>query len=100
MLGGHPAMAAAMGVSATTVMRDLHKSNPPDENGMISYRMILGTDGKRHPGRRFNTTARDSHICELRDAGQSIRAIAADVRCSVGTVHRVLKGGGRPGVIG
>jgi len=50
----------------------------------------LGLDGKWRPNRRFDTTHRDRQIVLLRSARKSIRAIAAEVGCSVGTVHRVL----------
>jgi len=88
------AIAAATGVSPMTVLRGLKADADYQtaEDGTISYGMVLGLDGKRRPSRRFDTTtARDSRICELRDAGQSVRAIAGEVGCSVGTVHRVLK---------
>jgi hypothetical protein len=76
-----------------TVLREL-QSDPdyqPDQDGTISVGWSVGLDGKKRPNRRFNTTARDTRIHELRTAGQSVRAIASDVGCSVGTVHRVLK---------
>lgn len=50
----------------------------------------LGLDGKWRPNRRFDTTQRDRQIVLLRSARRSMRAIAAEVGCSVGTVHRVL----------
>jgi hypothetical protein len=51
----------------------------------------LGTDGKWRPNSRRDTTERDLQIAVARTkAGKSIRAIAAENGCSVGTVHRVL----------
>jgi transposase len=82
------AIAAVMGVSPTTVQKTL--AAPPDENGMIAVGMVMGLDGKMRPSRRFDTTQRDRQIRELRGDGKSIRAIAAETACSVGTVHRVL----------
>jgi DNA invertase Pin-like site-specific DNA recombinase len=50
----------------------------------------LGLDGKRRPDRRCDNTDHDAEIRALRADGKPIRAIAAEVGCSVGTVHRVL----------
>ncbi|MGX7678361.1 helix-turn-helix domain-containing protein [Jatrophihabitans sp. DSM 45814] len=49
-----------------------------------------GLDGKSRPTRRFDTSERDDRIRECRAAGMSYRAIATEVRCSVGTVYRVM----------
>jgi hypothetical protein len=54
-------------------------------------RMVTGRDGKLRPSGRADTGDRDRQIHALRDAGKSLRAIAAEVKCSVGTVVRVLK---------
>jgi len=85
--------AAILGCSPSTVLRDRQRAPDyqPADDGTIPVRRVLGRDGKRRLNRRIDTTARDSRICELRDAGQSVRAIAGEVGCSVGTVHRVLK---------
>lgn len=92
--GGHPLSmrqtAALMGMSVSTVMRKTHAANPPDENGRIRVGMHRGADGKLRPGRRFDTTDRDAEIGGLHTAGRSMRAIASEVGCSVGTVHRVV----------
>jgi DNA-binding NarL/FixJ family response regulator len=57
----------------------------------------LGLDGKWRPNRRFDTTLRDRQIVTLRVVnGKSIRAIGAEIGCSVGTVHRVLRLWGAP----
>lgn len=51
----------------------------------------LGLDGKWRPNRRCeHGSQRDRQIVLLRSGGKSIRAIAAEVGCSAGTVHRVL----------
>jgi hypothetical protein len=84
-------MATAMNLSPTTILRLLHAEDGDD--GTITYQMVTGLDGKVRPSRRFNTADRDRQIRVLRRTGKSIRAIAADVGCSVGTVHRVLKSG-------
>lgn len=53
----------------------------------------IGRDGKVRPDRRLDTSQRDAFIRALHErAGWSMRAIAAQVGCSVGTVHRVVKG--------
>ena len=53
----------------------------------------LGFDGKRRPIYRADTTDCDKRIVKLWKAKKPMRAIAADVGCSVGTVHRVIHGG-------
>ena len=62
----------------------------PDENGMITVGKVLGLDGKVRPHRRFDTTDRDARIRSLHADGLSMRTIASEVECSVGTVHRVI----------
>ena len=54
-------------------------------------RLVSGRDGKVWPSGRADTGDRDRQIHALHDAGKSLRAIAAEVKCSVGTVSRVLK---------
>lgn len=52
----------------------------------------LGTDGKWRPNSRFDTTERDLRIAAAKTQhGLSVRQIAKEIGCSVGTVHRVLK---------
>jgi transposase len=77
--------AEELGVSATTVYWRRRTLADEDE-----FRMLEGRDGKRRPNRHFDNTDRDARIHELRADGKSIRVIAAEVGCSVGTVHRVL----------
>ncbi|TAJ49663.1 MAG: hypothetical protein EPO52_01505 [Herbiconiux sp.] len=87
------ALAKMIQSSPTTVMKmrkDLDDWHP-DENGRIQVRTVRGLDGKLRPGRRFDTTERDDNIRLRRSSGQTIRAIADAVGCSVGTVHRILK---------
>lgn len=67
----------------------LHQ-NPPVEHLRDTRYWCRGLDGKWRPNRRFDTTNRDRKIVLLRSGGRSIRTIAAEVGCSVGTVHRVL----------
>ena len=50
----------------------------------------LGLDGKWRPNRRVDNTSRDRNIVGLRATGRSMRDIAAEIGCSVGTVHRVI----------
>jgi IS30 family transposase len=89
------AIASAKGVAPSTVLRRRQRRDEyqPDDDGMITVGMTLGLDGKIRPDRRINTTERDKRIRKLHREGQSIRAIAADVGCSVGTVHRVISKG-------
>jgi hypothetical protein len=50
-----------------------------------------GLDGKWRPNRRFDTTDRDARIVRAsRVERKSIRTIAAEVGCSIGTVYKVL----------
>jgi DNA-binding NarL/FixJ family response regulator len=63
------------------------------QNGTVEHLppgKCLGLDGKIRPNRRFDTTHRDRKIVLLRSSGKSLRAVAAEIGCSVGTVHRVL----------
>lgn len=65
------------------------------ENSSVEHRIpagkILGLNGKLYPNQRFDATRRDRRIVTLRVMdGKTIRAIAAETGCSVGTVHRVL----------
>jgi DNA-binding transcriptional regulator YhcF (GntR family) len=85
--------AQTLDLSPTTVQRA--RAHAADyqtaEDGTITVGRTIGLDGKLRPSRRFDTTARDNRIRELGAGGRSVRAIAAEVGCSVGTVHRVLK---------
>lgn len=63
-----------------------HRKRPDDD----SVGWAKGLDGKVRPDRRFDTRERDRRIAKLHKAGQSMRAIARDIGCSVGTVHRVI----------
>lgn len=79
-------IARLTGVSPSTAMR----GNTDREVGWST-----GLDGRVRPNRRLDTTERDKRIAKLYAAGKSMRAIAAQVGCSVGTVHRVVSAGGR-----
>jgi hypothetical protein len=83
----------ALGVPAspTTVLKILHHLNPPNDQGMIRASVGFGLDGKTRLNRRVDTTERDTRIRDLRSGGKSMRAIAAEVGCSVGTVHRIIR---------
>jgi transposase len=85
------AMSAVLGVSPSTVLRTLH-----EQSDLGGGRFVLGTtvglDGKTRPDRWCDTSERDSRIKQLREGGKSVREIAREVGCSVGTVHRVMKG--------
>ena len=82
-------IAKMLGMSPSTVM-SVMREQPGYHDDEFPIERRLGLDGKVRPSRRVDTTERDARIRELRDDGQSIRAIADEVRCSVGTVHRVL----------
>ena len=83
------ALAAQYVVSPTTIAKMVRKAQQEFEEQQP--KMIMGRDGKRRPDRRTNTEARDTKIIALRDAGWTMRDIAATAQCSVGTVHRVIK---------
>jgi DNA-directed RNA polymerase specialized sigma24 family protein len=86
--------ADILGLSPSTVARRRQRQDTADAgDGMAPFRRLLGRDGKHRPSRRFDTTARDLRILALRHIGWSVRAIAGEVGCSVGTVHRVIKTG-------
>lgn len=78
-------IAPATGASPTTVVKILHLLiEEPAET-------VTGLDGKKRPARRRDTTERDARIVTAyRDEGKTMRVIAREVGCSVGTVHRVL----------
>jgi hypothetical protein len=82
------------GISPTTVQKILNLLYGPDEHGKIFAWKATGLDGRKRLNRRVDTTGRDELIRKLRVDGQPVRAIAAEVGCSAGTVHRVLKIGG------
>jgi IS30 family transposase len=84
------ALAKVLGVSPSTIQRDCPAPHP-DADGMIEVDWTLGRDGKVRPSRRYDTSDRDDLIRSLRADGHSIRSIAEQADCSVGTVHRVLK---------
>lgn len=86
------ALAAAMGVSPSTMYRDLAAApeRAPAEDGTIRVGWTMGLDGKLRPSRRFDTSARDALIREMHASGASVRTIAAAAGCSVGTVHRIV----------
>lgn len=86
------ALAAVVGMSPSTVQRDRAAAQDyaAAEDGTILVGWTMGVDGKLRPSRRVDTTARDEEVLRLRADGASIRAIAAKLECSPGTVHRVL----------
>ena len=89
------ALASVLGVSPATVHRDRRSADAvtTDADGNLLIPMTVGMDGRLRPTVRFDTSGRDRLIRELRADGKPIRAIAEDVGCSVGTVHRVLHRG-------
>jgi transposase len=94
----HPSIRAAakkLRVSPTTVhrMRQSITDYQPDNDGMVTVGMSRGLDGKLRPDRRFDTTDRDKRIRKLHREGQTMRGIANEIGCSVGTVHRVINKG-------
>jgi hypothetical protein len=54
-------------------------------------RTVTGRNRKVRLSGGVDTGDRDRQIHALHDAGKSLRAIAAEVKCSVGTVARVVK---------
>jgi IS30 family transposase len=89
------AIASAKGVAPSTVLRHRQRRDDyhPDDDGMITVGMTKGLDGKLRPSRQVDTRDRDNQIRKLHREGQSMRGIAKDVGCSVGTVHRVINKG-------
>jgi DNA-binding NarL/FixJ family response regulator len=79
--------AAEFGVSPSTIAKMVRKA---EEGQRPQVKMIMGRDGKMRPDRRYDITARDALIVDLRSAGFLMREIASEVSCSVGTVHRVI----------
>ena len=73
-------------MSLITVLKAPHEAKPPVETAWSP-----AATSKLRPSGRADTGDRDRQIHALRDAGKSLRAIAAEVKCSVGTVVRVLK---------
>lgn len=87
-------IAELLSISPSTVARRYERVLIPDEpDGGFHVIPMTGADGKSRPSRSFDTSHRDAWIREQRAAGRSIRAIATDGQCSVGTVHRVLSAG-------
>lgn len=90
------ALAAIFGVSPSTVHRDTMRRRVDrvvkDDEGNLLVPLTMGIDGKLRPAVRYNTSGRDALIRRLRAEGTTMRAIAEEVGCSVGTVHRVLRG--------
>jgi transposase len=82
------ALAKQYGVSPTTVAKMVRKAQQDFERQQP--KMIMGRDGKRRPDRRCDTSTRDARIIGLRHEGYSLREIASEVSCSVGTVHRIV----------
>jgi DNA-binding NarL/FixJ family response regulator len=80
------ALAAEFGASPSTIAKMVRKA----EGQRPQVKMIMGRDGKMRPDRRYDITARDALIVDLRSAGFLMREIASEVSCSVGTVHRVI----------
>jgi DNA-binding Lrp family transcriptional regulator len=84
------AIASATGISPTTVLKIVHALTDQDD-GTIRAWMARGLDGKTRLNRLVDTTDRDARIVSAyRSDGKTMRAIAREVGCSVGTVHRVL----------
>jgi len=82
--------AARIAGVSTSWLQQLLAEASTNADGSIQVSMKMGLDGKVRPSRRFDVTGRDEAILSARAAGGSIRAIAAEVGCSVGTVHRVI----------
>jgi DNA-binding NarL/FixJ family response regulator len=55
---------------------------------------VVGLDGRRHPSHPLSDSERSKRtkaILKLRGQGKSVRAIAAELGLSVGTVHRTVQ---------
>jgi transposase len=90
-------LAALFNVSPSTVQRDaaaFRRSRVSrNEDGSLQVPMTMGVDGKLRPSVHYDTSGRDALIRSLRARQKTIREIAEEVGCSVGTVHRILKVG-------
>jgi IS30 family transposase len=86
------ALALARGVAPSTVHRHRKRRTDyrPNDDGTV---MSKGLDGKLRPAQQVDTTDRDKRIRKLHRAKMPMRAIAAEIGCSVGTVHRVISKG-------
>jgi DNA-binding CsgD family transcriptional regulator len=91
------ATAQAMGISPKTVQKKLReirqKADAELPDGEIYIGKNIGLDGRVRPDRRIDTTRRDDAIIALHLSGASLRSIATEMKCSVGTVHRVIHSG-------
>jgi hypothetical protein len=57
-------------------------------------RVVIGLDGRNHPSHPLTESersARTKAVLKLRSQGKSVRAIAAELGLSVGTVHRTIQ---------
>jgi hypothetical protein len=70
---------------------DHHLKGTPRGEAAGRDRDVTGRDRSETVGGDVDTGDRDRQIHALHDAGKSLRAIATEVKCPVGTVTRVLK---------
>ena len=84
------AMAPVVRASPSTVRRAAKRAIFYADDGSLQVPMVRGLDRRLRPGVRYDTSGRDVLIRQLRTEGKSIRAIAAEVGVSAGTVHRVV----------
>lgn len=81
--------------SAPTWVRTPYRVTEPDElpafRALLCRDRTIGRNGRSYPARQA-AVERDKSIRELRAEGLSVRQIAERAGCSVGTVHRVVKG--------
>ena len=86
-------MASVVRASPSTVRRAAKRAIFYADDGSPQVPMVRGLDGRLRPGVRYDTSGRDVLIRQFRAEGKSLRAIAAEVGVSVGTVHRVVSRG-------
>jgi transposase len=82
-------LAKQYGVSPSTIAKMVRKAEQDFEQQQP--KLIMGRDGKRRPDRRYDTSTRDAKIIGLRLEGYSLRQIASEVSCSIGTVFRIVR---------
>ena len=71
------------------IREELEKNPPPRRN--VPKGHTLGRDKKLRPlPGTIDVDARDDEILQLHCEGNSTQAIANEVNCSVGRVHRVI----------
>lgn len=83
---GLVAIAGALGVGKSTVARDLEEDVDADES-QVSHDgkpgNVIGSDGVAQPSKKRSWTSDDLlHLLERREAGETVKSLAAEFGCS------------------